>query len=339
MTTPPRSVLVLGISGSIGLAVAEALGRRGTAVHALARDPDGARAVLAGRGRAGLPVAWHRGDALDRDAVVRAAGGMDLIMHGVNPPKLRRWREEAVPMLANALAAAEASGARVLFPGNAYVFAPASGPAVDEATPHRPETRKGAVRRDMERMLLDAAARGVRSLTVRAGDYFGPGVAGSWFHQMIATCGGEVRAVRDLCSPGVGHAWAYVPDLAETFARLIEREEALDTHAVFHFGGHWTDPGSTMAEAIRDALRPRRVPIRPFPWPLMRLAAPFVPMVREALEMRWPWRHPLRLDGRKLEALIGPEPHTPLDEAVRATLGIATPRLLAARHDLARTAA
>jgi hypothetical protein len=38
------------------------------------------------------------------------------------------------------------------------------------------------------------------------------------------------------------------------------------------------------------------------------------------IELRYLWRVPLRLDNRKLESLIGPEPHTPLDEAVRQSL-------------------
>jgi hypothetical protein len=38
------------------------------------------------------------------------------------------------------------------------------------------------------------------------------------------------------------------------------------------------------------------------------------------IELRYLWRVPLRLDNRKLATLIGPEPHTPLDEAVRRSL-------------------
>ena len=37
-------------------------------------------------------------------------------------------------------------------------------------------------------------------------------------------------------------------------------------------------------------------------------------------EMRYLWRRPIRLSNARLEARIGPEPRTPLDEAVRATL-------------------
>jgi nucleoside-diphosphate-sugar epimerase len=43
-------------------------------------------------------------------------------------------------------------------------------------------------------------------------------------------------------------------------------------------------------------------------------------MLREIWRMRYLWREPLRLDNTKLVALIGPEPHTPIDQALRATL-------------------
>ena len=56
------------------------------------------------------------------------------------------------------------------------------------------------------------------------------------------------------------------------------------------------------------------------PWWLLSLASPFVTTFREVREMRYLWRQPLQLDNRKLVGLLGSEPHTPLDEAIRRTL-------------------
>lgn len=42
--------------------------------------------------------------------------------------------------------------------------------------------------------------------------------------------------------------------------------------------------------------------------------------MRELIEMRYLWQKPLRLNGAKLERTLGTVPHTPLDEAVAATL-------------------
>ena len=37
-------------------------------------------------------------------------------------------------------------------------------------------------------------------------------------------------------------------------------------------------------------------------------------------EMRYLWQTPLRLDNQRLLATLGHEPHTPLEQAVEATL-------------------
>jgi nucleoside-diphosphate-sugar epimerase len=184
-----------------------------------------------------------------------------------------------------------------------------------------PKTRKGQVRLEMEQLLADAAvSRGVRTIAVRAGDFFGPGVTGSWFPQAVAKGGRSTKVLRDLTKPGVGHTWAYVPDLAETFARLVDRRETLAAYELVNFQGHWMDPGRAMAEAAQRVIGRADLAIKPFPWVSLYLGAPFVTFLREAIEMMWLWRHPFRLENRKLERLIGPKPHTPLDLAVAATL-------------------
>ena len=53
---------------------------------------------------------------------------------------------------------------------------------------------------------------------------------------------------------------------------------------------------------------------------LVALASPFVEMFREVLEMRYLWNEPLRLDNARLVSAIGPEPHTPIDQAVKTAL-------------------
>ncbi len=306
--------LVLGITGAIGGAIARTLARRGYAIRALSRHPAGAAAFP-------FAVAWAQGDARDASAVLRAAQGAALIVHAVNPPGYRNWREEAIPMLANSVEAAAASGATILFPANVYVFSPASGPVVTEDTPKAPTTRKGKVRLEMEAMLEAAAReRGVRSISLRAGDFFGPGVSGSWFAQVVAKGGLEARRIDDPARPGTGHAWAFVPDLAEAFGRLVDRRGSLKPFTLLHFGGHWIADGRMLTEAVQRAIGRPDVPIRPFRWFTVWLGAPFVPFLREVIEMLWLWKHPLRLDNARLESLIGPEPHTPLAQAVGLAL-------------------
>lgn len=217
----------------------------------------------------------------------------------------------------SSIAAARATGARILLPGNVYNFDPGSDPVVTETTPERPVSRKGELRVAMERRLRESD---VKALIVRAGDFYGPGAsANSWFGQMVK----PGRLVRRAVYPGqrgVGHTWAYLPDLAETMVRLAEREADLEPHAVFNFGGTWFERGEDMARAIlRVAEQPERR-IGSFPWPVVVALSPFVRLFREILEMRYLWRQPLKLDNSKLVAFLGAEPKTPLDCSVALAL-------------------
>jgi nucleoside-diphosphate-sugar epimerase len=301
-----RTALVLGVTGGIGKTVANLLRTRGWAVRALHRDP----ARLRG---SGFEVV--AGDAMRPDDVVAAAAGASVIVHAVNPPGYRNWGELVLPMLESTLAAARASGARVLLPGTVYNYGPdAFARRIDEEAPQHPTTRKGAIRVEMEGRLRDS---GQRVLIVRAGDFFGPGAANNWFSQGLVKPGGPLGSITDP-GHGVGHQWAYLPDVAETMVQLLERESTLPRFARFHMDGHFDDDGTQMIAAIRRAVGD--VPVRRFPWRMSMLASPFVPFLRELREMRYLWRVPLRMSNARLVATLGAEPHTPLDQAVRTTL-------------------
>ena len=55
-------------------------------------------------------------------------------------------------------------------------------------------------------------ARAGKVIILRAGDFYGPDCTGEWFDQAILREAGGQAAV--LGRPGVGHSWAYLPDLA-----------------------------------------------------------------------------------------------------------------------------
>jgi len=308
-----RLALVLGASGGVGTEVAKALLAHGWRVRALTRDTAKQKAKEAA-------IEWTEGDAMRSADVVAAAQGASVIFHGVNPPNYQNWRGLALPMLASSIAAAKASGARLLLPGNVYNFGPDAFPLLAETSPQHPLTRKGQVRVEMEAMLAEAAARdGVRSIVLRAGDFFGPRQPMSWLKNLMITPGKPVTSVIYPGKPEAGHAWAYLPDLAETFARLAAIEAKLPAFDRFHFGGHWVERGIDFADAIRCVAGNPKAPIRPLPlW--FHAATPFVGFLREAREMRYLWQVPVRLDNGKLLALLGNEPHTPLEAALAATL-------------------
>ncbi|WP_274629972.1 NAD(P)H-binding protein [Arvimicrobium flavum] len=316
MTTGERTALVLGANGGVGGEIAAALLARGWHVTALVRDP----ALADRRWSAAVTPDWVKGDAMDRESVVSAAADASVIVHAVNPPGYRDWDRLVLPMIDNTIAAASACGARIVLPGTIYNFGPDVFDRPLECVPQNPTTRKGAIRAEMESRLRDAATAGTPSLVVRCGDFFGPNAANNWFSQGLVKPGRPVHSISYPGDEGVGHQWAYLPDVGETVARLLDREEELSPFEVFHMEGHWDPDGTRIIAAIRNAAGNPDIPVRRFPWWLVTLASPVVALFRELLEVRYLWRIPLRMTNRKLVGFLGEEPHTDWDTAMRRTL-------------------
>ncbi|MDP2120845.1 MAG: NAD(P)H-binding protein [Hoeflea sp.] len=305
--------LVLGATGGIGGAVARKLVDRGYAVRAMHRK--------ASEQAIGSPqYDWVAGDAMNREDVMRAAIGANLIVHAVNPPGYRNWGRLVLPMIDNTIAAAKAVGARILMPGTIYNYGPETFGDVREDSPQRPVSAKGRIRVALEQRLEAAARDGVQVILVRAGDFFGPGAGNNWFAQAVVKPGAPLKAITNPGSPGVGHQWAYLPDVAETMVRLLARADELPAFARFHMEGFRDHDGQQMAEAIRRVTGRPELPVKPFPWWLVRLASPVVPLFRELAEMRYLWQAELWLRNDRLLDFLGEEPRTPIDAAVRDTL-------------------
>jgi nucleoside-diphosphate-sugar epimerase len=313
--TQGETVLVLGATGGIGGEVARQLRDAGWHVRGLTRG--------AGRPDASAGVEWIQGDAMNAADVARAALGATVIVHAVNPPGYKRWAELVLPMLDHTIAAARSTRAAIVLPGTVYNFGPEAFPLIDEDAPQRPVTKKGAIRVEMEARLQRASKEGTQVIIVRAGDFFGPNAGNNWFSQGLVKPGKPVGKISMPGARGVGHEWSYLPDVARTMVELIARRDSLDTFARFHMAGHWDADGTQVAAAIRRVVA-RRTGREPkaaaFPWWLLTLAAPFNTTFRELREMRYLWREPIRMSNARLVAALGHEPHTPLDDAIEATL-------------------
>jgi nucleoside-diphosphate-sugar epimerase len=314
MASTNETALVLGVTGSIGREVAAALAARGWQVRALHRNPERAAAALP------KSIQWIKGDAMQLDDVVAAASGTSIIVHAVNPPNYRDWRGLALPMLENTIAAAKSSNARILMPATIYNFGTDSALTLKEKSPQIPTTRKGQVRLEMELKLQQASLYGVRSIVVRAGDFFGPGAGNSWLTRGMVRSRVHGRSVYYPGTADTGHSWAYVPDLAKTMVRLAECERPMAAYEVFHFHGHWFERGVEILERVCRSRGQSTRRIKPFPWWAVRFASPFIEACREMLEMRYLWQRSMQLDNEKLCAFIGAESHTPIDAALEATL-------------------
>lgn len=313
-----RSVLILGASGGIGGEMLRQLVARGWKVRALKRGLGVANHMADG-------VEWIEGDAMNALDVSKASEGCSVIVHAVNPPGYRGWSQLVLPMIDNTIAAAASQGATIVLPGTVYNFGPDAFPVLREDSSQRPLTRKGKIRVELETRLREASERGdVRTIVVRAGDFFGPNARNNWLSQGMIRPGEVPAEVKLPGAPGIGHQYAYLPDVAATMIALLDMRDKLPRFASYHMAGYWDRDGTEFGRAIQRVVESHgaKTPkLKAFPWWLIRLAAPFNETLREMMEMRYLWRRTVRMENQRLRDVLGCEPHTPLETALACTLG------------------
>jgi nucleoside-diphosphate-sugar epimerase len=300
-------ILIIGAAGRFGRVAAEAFLAAHWSVAGLVRPgrriraPNGMRLIEA--------------DALDAAAITEAAHGADVVLHASNPA-YTQWAQFARPLAYAAIEAAESVGATLMFPGNLYNYGANMPPLLDETTPMRPDSRKGQIRVAIEERMREAADRGMRTIVLRGGDFFG-GRRGAWFDLVIAK---DVRKNR-ITYPGppdIVHTWAYLPDMAQAMVRLATVRGSLGAFEAFGFPGHAVT-GRELVAAISRATG-REMKAKSMGWWLIRLSRPVLAMSAELAEMEYLWQVSHRISGAKLQAAIGDIPETPLDRAIANAL-------------------
>ena len=323
----PRTVLILGARGRLGLAAARAFAQAGWQVLAQVRPASHGAAGTGGMALPAIPGVWWMPVAVHETAALAAqAQGAQVVVHALNPPYTdQAWRTQAPALMEAAIAVARQLGATLMLPGNVYNFGEAMPAVLREDTPQVATGTKGRLRVQLEQRLHAATQDGsLRAVVLRAGDFFGSG-AGGLLDQVIAKRLPQGR----VTLPGPAHVatpWAYLPDLARTFVRVAEQRQHLAAFDTLHFAGHhatgqqWVQALAAVA-ATQGWLPPAgALRVGTTPWPLLQLVGLLVPMLQAVTSMRYLWRTPHRLDNTRLTALIGDEPHTPFDTAVRQAL-------------------
>lgn len=250
--------------------------------------------------------------------MIEAARGADVVVHAANVP-YPEW-PRLVPVFAeNALAAAEAAGARLAFPGNVYVYGRPQSRPVTEDHSQEPHTQKGKLRVRVERMFLQAHREGrVRLILPRFPDFYGPGVMHEIFRPIFdgALRGKPCRWPLDLDAP---HEFILIDDAAEAMLKVI------NTPAAFGRAVHVPGPRPItprefirLAYAAGDGHEPK---IRVIGRGTFRLVGLFNTLARSAYEMAYLFDDPILLDGSLYRSLTGgPYPATPYEDGIPRTM-------------------
>ena len=214
MTNAKGLITIFGY-GPKGAATAAALRTRGQSIRVVQR-----------RRPASLPagVEFMPCDVMDAQSVLRAMTGAEqaVITIGVEYSG-RIWREVWPKAMANFLAAAEATNARIVHIDNMYMYGPHDDTPIHEDAPLTAYGHKPAVRLEITRMWMQAGRAGrVKWAALRAPDFYGPGVDRSHIGETGLGLIAQGKTAQLIMSPDQPHAFAYVPDIARAAVSLLD---------------------------------------------------------------------------------------------------------------------
>ncbi|MEJ8561450.1 NAD-dependent epimerase/dehydratase family protein [Yoonia sp. GPGPB17] len=277
--------------------------------------------ILGGSGKIGSRSAdafWDAGWEVrhyDRKTgdMVAAADGVDVIVNGLNPPAYHQWERTIPEITTQVIAAAKASGATVIVPGNVYIYGDQPG-VLDENTPQNAHTKKGRVRIEMEDSYR---ASGVQTIVLRAGNFIDPAGNGDIMSMLIMRDikKGKITAAAD---PDTLQSYAYVPDWGRAAVRLAEKRAELAMFEDVPFPGH-AFTTTDLQRCVENHTK-RSIKINRFPWWMMTILSPFWELAREMREMRYLYAMPHRIGSAKFDRLVPEFEPTDLEQVMLAGL-------------------
>lgn len=297
--------VVVGAAGVTGRLVVRHLLASGVRVRAITRD---GRSV---GDPAAEPVAV---DAADPVALAAAAMGATAIHHCAMPP-IARWRSDFPPLTDAVIAAGEATGARVVYADDTWMYGKVSGPMTPDL-PYRPVSRHGVLRAWLAERFQHAAAGGrIRLSIVRAGELYGPGA-----RSMIAgTVFGAIRkgrTARWFGSPDLPITPTNVDDFARTIA-VVGRHDTANS-AIWHVPHPDPTTGRRLVTLAADQAG-RRAAVAAITGRQLRALGTVVPLARDGASLIYQFEQPFVVDGSATADAFGITP-TPWVDGVRDVL-------------------
>lgn len=246
-----------------------------------------------------------------RGDMTRQAQGADVIVNGLNPPNYHDWSNIVPAITREVIAAARNSGATVILPGNVYVFGDQHGTWTED-TPHRPNSRKGRIRKEMEQAY---AQSGVQTILLRAGDFISTQPGDNDVMSLMILRRFKRGKVTSPGDPKTMHAFGYLPDWAQAARMLAERRRELAQFTDLNLGG-----ANFTIEQLRQRLSKvtaRPLQISRFPWGVLRITSPFWELAREMREMQYLWDTPHALAQDRLLAALPEYRPTDIDQIIQ----------------------
>ena len=297
---------ILGANGTIATELIPVLKKHNVNIRLVSRKPqniEGTESITA--------------DALNSEEVLSAILGSDVVYLTIGLVyDAKIWKEQWPVIMRNVINACKATGAKLVFFDNIYMYGKIDG-VITEDTPYNYISKKGRVRADVARMLLQEMAAGTLNATIaRAADFYGPRVIEKSFAGLLVFDRMKNgSSAQWFINADVPRSFNYTPDAAEALYILATNEQS--------FGQVWHLPSAaplTARQFIKLAAQYMQTSdkVTVLPKWLLKLFGYFNPFMKEAYEMNYQNEFPLHFSSAKFEKAFNFTPTSYID-GVRKT--------------------
>lgn len=301
----PELFVVTG-AGPVGWTAAEQLAAAGHRVRVLTRTGSGPDHPLIEK------------QAVDVSDPARLGGlflGAAAVFHCIHGSQYtaKAWAAELPGAEKAVLAAAGEAGAVVVFPESLYSYSEPDR-TMTEAAPREAQGGKRGVR---TALLKARAASATDTVSVVAGDFFGPRVRVAHAGERMLKPVLAGKSVTVIGNADMPHSFTFVPDLAA--AMISAAQDPALWNTVWHAPTGPALSQREIAAAFAAAAGVRAPRMAAIPGWVLRTMGVFSAGTRELAEMLYQFERPFVMDSGVSEAALGLRP-TPLNESAAATV-------------------
>jgi nucleoside-diphosphate-sugar epimerase len=280
---------ILGAGGAIGIELAKALTTYTTDIRLVSRNPK----------KVNLNDVLLPADLTIREDVFKAIEGSEIVYVTVGfQYNTKAWKKLWPSFIRDVIDACIKHNARMVFFDNVYAIGGDNVNHITEESPISPCSKKGEVRAEVDKLILDAIDnRKLNAIIARSADFFSDVKATSMSMNLIYDNLIKGKKAQWLCNAKKVHNMSYTPDLAKGTAMLGNTPDAynqiwnLPTDSERITGEGWVN---LFAKEMNVSNKYQVLPN----WLLVILGL-FIPIMKELPEMNYQYDRDYFFDSSK----------------------------------------
>jgi nucleoside-diphosphate-sugar epimerase len=303
---------ILGAGGAIGIELAKALKEFTSEIRLVSRNPK----------KVNDTDELLSTDLLNAEDVKKAVKGSAVVYVTVGfPYSVKVWKESWPKFIKNVIEACKEHNSKLVFFDNIYMYDSNHLNGMTEETPINPPSKKGEVRAEIAKMIMDEVEKGnLTALIARSADFYGPSIQNtSMLTETVFKLLSNGKKANWLGSEKFKHSFTYTPDAGKATAILGNTDDAFNQ--VWHLptasnpmtGKEWIE---TIAKEL--GVKPKYQVAPKF---LVRIMGLFMPIMKEMVEMMYQYDRDYVFDSSKFEKRFDFKP-TPYLEGIKEIVAI-----------------